>query len=78
MAYAAALAVGGLDGLRICRDAIGQHPEPRLDVVSEEANANQYDDRDRGDQQPVLDNVLTIFFANELANCIHAPKTPDS
>src|SRR6266849_5876005 len=46
-----------------CRNAAGQTEEPLIDVGAEDADADQHHDRDGGDQQAVLYDILTVFFA---------------
>src|SRR5215510_4952676 len=43
-------------------DASSQRLEPGLDRTAEEVHANQDDNCDRCDQQPVLNYVLTLFI----------------
>src|SRR5687767_5459024 len=50
------------------RDAARQVQEPGVDVAAEDPDADQHHDRNRGDQQAILDHVLTIFFVYELTN----------
>src|SRR4051812_1054433 len=54
-----ALAAGG-------GNACSQIQEPGVDVLAENPDANQDYDRDGGDQQAVLNHVLTIFIAKKL------------
>jgi hypothetical protein len=55
-----------------CRDSAGQILKPLVDFAAEYANADEYDDRDGGDQQAVLDYVLTVLLASETSNEFHA------
>jgi hypothetical protein len=47
-------------------DPAGQTGESRLDVLAERRRADQHDERDTGDDDPVLDNVLRAFASGEL------------
>src|SRR5258708_972173 len=56
-------------GLRArCRDAACKTLEPGIDVVAENADADEDDDRDGGDQQSVFHDILAVFLAKEATN----------
>ena len=59
------------------RNAARQMLEPAVDVVAEDAHANEDDNRDRRDQQAVLHDILTVFLVKELTNCLHTPEPPN-
>ena len=44
---------------------------------SYEVIPDQHDDSDSGDQQAVLDDVLTVFIAKKSNNWLHAPESPE-
>jgi hypothetical protein len=57
-------------------DAACQTFEPGVDVVAEDADANQNDNGDSGDQQAVFDDVLSILIAKKLPYGIHVLEPP--
>ncbi len=61
-----------MNGSGVCGDPFCQRIEPGGNVVTEEADANEDDNRDRGDQEAVLDYVLTVFVTYELTDRFHA------
>ena len=59
------------------RNAARQMLEPAVDVVAEDAYADEYDDRDGRNQQTVLHDILTVFLVKEATNCLHTPEPPN-
>ena len=52
-------------------DAIAQNAEPAADLAAEEGGTSQNDEADRGDEQAVLDDVLTLILKDELLHVVH-------
>src|SRR5258708_23455125 len=58
------------------RNATSQTLKPGVDVVAEDAHANQHHDGDRRDQQSVLDDVLPISRQNKNNHLPHESIPP--
>src|SRR3954451_2845153 len=54
-------------------DVTGESLKPDVDAASKDADSNQDHDCDRGDQQPVLDDILSRFVLNEARKPLHVP-----
>src|SRR3954462_15686517 len=52
-------------------DARRQVLKPGIDVLAEDAHTNQHDDRDGGDQEPILDDVLAGLVTEKAGEELH-------
>ena len=51
-----------------------QSAEPGLNVVAKSDSADQHNQTDRGDQEAILNHILTLVFDNKISNAVHRNK----